>query len=220
MTAKDSLDHDGEASSPLLTENPREWDDLVESIHPPSILIVIETRMSAGLKRRISAEDIWQETLLHIWRDREKCRWQGLRRFRAWVLKIAENRIRDAAAHVGAAKRGGGTTDLPLGASATGTQGTTARPLAGPAGSTTPSRVAVYREQAEAMKAALAALPEDVREVVRLRLWEQMGIAAIGERLGLGESAVRHRFRKGAELYRQRLLTAFASRSTAESEKS
>jgi DNA-directed RNA polymerase specialized sigma24 family protein len=65
------------------------------------------------------------------------------------------------------------------------------------------------------MRAALAGLPDDVREVVHLRLFEQLAVEAIAQRLGLGVSAVRHRFRKGAELYQQRLTAELGTRSVA-----
>ena len=67
--------------------------------------------------------------------------------------------------------------------------------------STTPSRMADARERAEAMERSLEELPDDVREIVRLRLFEDLPIEDIAGTLGLGESAVRHRFRKGTELY-------------------
>lgn len=35
--------------------------------------------MSAALRRRHTSEDIWQETLLHAWRDRDRCEWRGLK---------------------------------------------------------------------------------------------------------------------------------------------
>ncbi len=57
------------------------------------------------LKRQLSAEDIWQETLCMAWRDREKHRWQGPRSYRGWLLAIAKNRIRDAADRMDAKKR-------------------------------------------------------------------------------------------------------------------
>jgi len=204
--------------NPLLTEDPIVWDRLIEAVNPASVLVVIEMRMNPAIKRRVAPEDIWQDTLLHVWRDRDKCTWQGLRRFRSWVLKVAENRIRDAVTKERALKRGGGTTELSL--SALGGSGTssTSRPFPGPVGSTTPSRVAIHREQAVAMRAALASLPTDMREVVRLRLFEQLGMGEIAGKLKIGESAARHRFRKGAELYQRQLLTEFASRSTMKSE--
>ena len=64
------------------------------------------------------------------------------------------------------------------------------------------------------MRDALAALPVDVCEVVRLRLFEQLQIDEIAERLQIGPSAVRHRFRRGAELYKAALTAALAGRST------
>jgi hypothetical protein len=59
-----------------------------------------------------------------------------------------------------------------------------------------------------AMVEALEALPMEVREVVRLRLFDELSLEEIAGQLALGLSAVRHRFRKGAELYRQRLRLA------------
>jgi RNA polymerase sigma-70 factor (ECF subfamily) len=76
--------------------------------------------------------------------------------------------------------------------------------------STTPSRLVVYREQAAAMQAAMNELPEDVRDVIRLRLVEQLTLETIAQVLGLGVAAVRHRFRKGAELYRTRLRSSLS----------
>ena len=207
-----------DAQNPLLTEDPVVWDRLIEAVNPASILVVIEIRMNPALRRRVAPEDIWQDTLLHVWRDRGKCTWKGLRRFRAWVLQIAENRIREVVKRERALKRGGGMTEVSLSALDGGDTRGTSRPFPGPAGSTTPSRVAIYHEQAAAMKAALAALPVDVREVVRLRLFEQLSIGEIAGRIGIGDSAVRHRFRKGSELYHRRLVTEFASRSTRRSE--
>lgn len=215
----DGADHRGAPlgdGNPLLSPAPEVWDRLIEVINPASLLVVIEARLSGALKRRLAPEDIWQDALLHVWRDRHQCQWRGIRSFRAWVLTIIENRIREAAAREQAEKRGGGNHPLPF--SAVADPSDTTAGFAGPAGSTTPSRVAIYQEQAAVMKAALASLPEDVREIVRLRLLEQLTIDAIADRLGLGESAVRHRFRKGAELYQRRLLTEFATRSTEDAD--
>jgi DNA-directed RNA polymerase specialized sigma24 family protein len=81
--------------------------------------------------------------------------------------------------------------------------------------STTPSRIAMYREQAAAMAAALASLPEDLGEVVRLRLIDQRSMGEIAASLGIGVEAVRHRLRRGAAAYHRRLHQALVSRSGA-----
>ena len=190
--------------NPLTVDSPAAWDALIDSINPAALLVVIESRMSISLLQRLTAEDVFQETLLHAWRDRQAIQWQGPRAFRSWVLSIADNRIRDLADRESAKKRGGDAVPVPLDRHGGPSTNSASESLAGMT-STTPSRVAIRREQAAAMSAALAALPEDVREVVRLRLFEQLTMEEIAAQLGMGLSAARHRFRKGAEEYQARL---------------
>ncbi|MEK6642509.1 MAG: sigma-70 family RNA polymerase sigma factor [Planctomycetota bacterium] len=193
--------------NPLQSDSPRAWDELIEAVGPASLLVVIESRMSAALRRQITPEDILQDALLHAWRDREKCEWRGVHGFRSWLLSIIDNRIREAADRQSALKRGGGKAPLPIHhTSGSGSDW-------GPAGSTTPSRVAIYREQCDAMRAALETVPEEFREVLRLRLYEQLSLEQIAERLEIGLYASRHRFRKGSEIYYERLRAEFTSRS-------
>lgn len=193
--------------NPLLSDDPHEWERLIESLGPASLLVVIEDRMSAELRARLSAEDLLQDTLLHLWRDRARIEWRGPRAFRTLVLSVADNRIRDAADHEFAAKRGGGLAAVSLDAS--GSHGSRNEPgeLAQPS-SSTPSRIAIRREQADAMRTALESLPEEFREIVRLRAFEQLPLDEIAQRSGLGVEAVRHRFRKGSALYARRLKSA------------
>lgn len=194
-------------ANPLRSSDPRDWERLVESLGPASLLVAIEGRMSAALRARMSAEDILQETLLHLWRDRERIDWRDTKSFRSLVLSMADHRIHDAADFASAAKRGGGRAALSLDASDANSSRSSGNGMA-PAISTTPSRLAMHREQAEAMKRALEGLSEEFREVVRLRAFELLPLEEIAVRLGLGESAVRHRFRKGSALYAQRLRIA------------
>lgn len=207
------------SENPLRSETPGVWDRLIEAIGPASVLVVIDSRLGRRLRAQMTADDIFQEALLRAWRDRGKFEWRGLKSFRSWFLTLADHCVRDAADHHGAAKRGGGRPATPFSAlrphDDSGAPG-----YAGPVATTTPSRVAMYTEQAAAMHAALDALPEDVRDVVRLRLFEQREMQAIADVLGIGLSAARHRFRRGAALYQQRLVTEFASRSLRSSQDS
>ena len=197
-------------TNPLSSPSPRAWDELIESVGPASLLVIIESRMSPLLKRRLTAEDILQESLKHAWRDRDRCQWKGIRSFRSWLLTIIDNRINEAADTLSAQKRGAGREPIAFSALQSGSSDG----AFGPIGSTTPSRIAIYHEQAAAMRMALERLSEDVREVVRLRLFDQLEITEIAQRLSIGENAVRHRFRKGAEIYHRLLREAIASRAT------
>jgi DNA-directed RNA polymerase specialized sigma24 family protein len=74
-----------------------------------------------------------------------------------------------------------------------------------PPATTTAEGMASWHDQCESMSRALAGLPEDLREVVRLRLFEELAMPRIAERLGIGLSMARYRWRKGAESVRHAL---------------
>lgn len=191
-------------TNPLLDPRPRAWEGLIASVGPASLLLIIESRMGPVLRARLAPEDVLQESLLLAWRDRASHQWRGLRAFRSWLLSIIDHRIADARDHAGALKRGGAVQHRPI-AGQDGAGATHRDPDPEPWLSTTPSRVASLREQAAAMRDVLDSLPDDVRTVVRLRLVEQLQIVEIAAQMGIGESAVRHRFRRGAELFRYRM---------------
>lgn len=180
-----------------------DWERLVESVGPASLLVVIQSRLGPSLLGRIDAEDILQESLVRAWRGYASAKFASPRAFRAWVLRIIDRRIKDALRSSGAIKRGGGRKHV-----APGSWGSIATP-----GSGTPSRLARHREQAAAMSDAIERVPPDLREVVRLRLFHQLGLEQIATDLGLTMTEVRSRLRRGAELYRRRLREAGIGRS-------
>jgi RNA polymerase sigma factor (sigma-70 family) len=199
-------------ANPLSSSDPRDWEQLIESLGPASLLAAIEGRMSAELLARHSAEDVLQETLLHLWRDRAKIEWRGAKSFRSLVLSMAIHRIQDASDAAAAAKRGGGLALISLDGPGDTQSGDGRHDVAL---STTPSRVAMHRERAEVMRRALEGLPADLRAVVALRTLEQKTLNEIAAELDLGLNAVRHRLRIGVSLYAQRLRLAFDTSAVA-----
>jgi RNA polymerase sigma factor (sigma-70 family) len=194
------------SDNPPLPDSPLAWDRLIEAVGPPSMLVVIARRMSSELRARLAPEDVWQETLLFAWRDRARCQWRGVSDFRRWLLSIAENRLRNLADWEGAVKRGAGARTMLLSAlDGAGSSSNSSSQYAGPAASTTPSRVASDRERAEAMQKALDALAPELREVVQLRLFEDLTMEDVAQRLGIGVDAARFRFRRGSEAFCRRL---------------
>src|SRR5262245_33712035 len=169
--------------NPLLNTTSSSWDRLIGSVNPPAMLVAIRGMMSATLQSRMEAEDIWQETLLHAFRDRAGCEWRGLAAFRRWLIELARNRIRDLADAATAQKRGAGRevrfADREF-ASGSGAD----EHYAGPCATTTPSRVVTDREIASQLEQALGAVPAEWRDVVRLRVFEECTMEEIAARLG------------------------------------
>lgn len=190
--------------NPLQHPTSASWDRLIASINPPAMLVAIRGMMSLSLRERIDADDVWQETLLHAFRDRHTCEWRGIGAFRRWLLEIARHRIHDLADQAKAQKRGAGREvrfgDLQH---TTGSHGD--ERYAGPCARTTPGRAAADRETADHLEAALSAIPADWRDVVRMRLFEDRSLDEIAAHLGIGAEGVRYRFRHGAEAYRREL---------------
>jgi len=193
--------------------DPRTWDRWIEAIGPASMLVVIGERMSVELRAQMAPEDIWQEALLRAWRIRHRLEWRGMKSFRRWLLEIAEGCIWDAGDRARARKRGGSARTVALEAGSAGDRSRGPVDDVALLRSTTPSRIAAHREGSEIMGAALASLPDDVRDVVRLRLFEDLTCEQVAQRLSLGVSAVKHRFRKGGALYRERLAHVLSQRS-------
>ena len=180
---------------------PTEWGRLVESLDVASIFVVVTSWLGPKLRSEVSVEDLWQETLWCSWRDRDQHDWRGLAAWRAWLLSIARNRVRDAGRLVGRTKRGGDHHTAPF--STLAERESVSSML--PPGSTTPSRVAGFRERARAMERALESLDDSLRTVVQLRLFEEVPMRAVAERLNLPLSTAKERLLRGVTSYRHRL---------------
>lgn len=193
------MDFSETAPNPLESDDPGVWGALIDASGPESLLVFIERRLSSKLRARYQPEDLLQESLLQVWRDRFRFQWRGIRRFRAYVQAVIENRIRDIAERDSALKRGVHRT-ISIHGSENGVR------FSDPISTTTSGRVMSRRETARRMSRALESLDPAVREVVYLRLFEERSMPEIAEQIGIGLSAAKHRFRRGAEEYRSILL--------------
>jgi RNA polymerase sigma factor (sigma-70 family) len=181
--------------------DPTTWSGLVDSLDAASIFVVLATWIGPKLERHISVEDVWQETLWMAWRDRGQHEWRGLAAWRSWLLSIAKHRIHDAVRHHGRQKRGGGQEAEAFSV------------LAGPDSvsgylppdSVTPSRIAGHHERSLLMRRALAALEPELREMVHLRLFEEVPMREAAERLRLPLSTAKDRLVRGVLQYRMKL---------------
>ncbi|MCB9879180.1 MAG: RNA polymerase sigma factor [Planctomycetes bacterium] len=180
--------------------SPASWAEIVDSFDAPTIFVVIGSWLGPDARAAISVEDVWQDALWMAWRDRNQHEWQGLARYRAWLLGIARNRVHDALRMLTRKKRGGGRTarfsDL-------GGHDTVGGML--PPRSTTPSRMASHMERARVLESALATLEQPLQDVVRLRIFEEQPMEQAAQRLGIPLSTAKHRLVRGMQAYRAEL---------------
>lgn len=168
--------------------DPARFDEVVASVTPEAVLAIIEREMGPAARAVCEPDDVWQETLALAWRDREQHVWEGPRPCRRWLLTIAKNRIRHI---VRDAARPALFSGLDVG-------GATSISQVLPAGSVTPSRIVRHREEASLVLQALAALPDDERDFVRLHLLEEQTMDETAAALGVATDSGRRREDRGA----------------------
>jgi len=151
--------------------------------------------MPAHLRRRLSAADVVQEAHIVALQRALDFEDRGAGSFRNWLLKIVEHKVRQAVRdHLAAGKR---SMDREV------TRGARRETGAFAGRQPSPSEAAIGSELAELAGRAMAALPEDYRDVLRLTRDEQLGLAEVGERMGRSYAATK-------KLY-ARALSRFAS---------
>lgn len=155
----------------------------------PQLAAFIERQLGAQLRRKVEPEDVFQEATAEALRALPGADFSSRDPF-GWLCQISERRIidlhrkffdaqkRDAGREVGLGSPGGDTQQPGL-----------INLLV--ASMTTPS-AAFSRNAREALLAeALAKLPEDQREAIRLRYVENMPSKEIAEKLGKSDAAIR-----------------------------
>lgn len=80
-----------------------------------------------------------------------------------------------------------------------------------------PSRVAAEREEQALLRAAMAALPDDLRNTLELHYWDELTTAEIGVLLGVAPGTIKWRLSRGRALLRQRIAEMSATRELRDS---
>lgn len=153
-----------------LDGRPGARDRLLERLRP-RLLLWSTGRLSHRLRGRVEPEDVVQEILVRVNGSLGAFQGREFAAFRGWLFTLAHNTIRDLAKYHGAQKR----QPVEL---RSDTQ-------------TSPSQGAMRHEELERMKTAIAALRPAERDVVCLRVFEDLSHAEVATRMGRTEGAVR-----------------------------
>jgi len=140
------------------------------------------------------ANDLTQETFVRIYRHRE--RFDG-GKFTTWLYTIAGNLARNEY------RRRGRHPVVSLNAKSDDSEGTLNNVL--PASNPGPREAAEAQEQHEAVRAAVAELPEELREALVLCEWEEMSAADAAAVLQTTSRAVESRLYRARRLLKEKL---------------
>ena len=157
-------------------------------LNRPQLLAFIDRKLGTALKRKVEPEDLLQEVSTDAVRGLKDVELIDGDPF-SWLCQIAQRRIIDASRRFGTQKRDT-SKEVPLGTPASGTQaGGLINMLVNSL--TTPSQAFSRNAREERLLAALAELPEQQREALRLRYVENLPSKEIAERIGKSDGALR-----------------------------
>ena len=150
----------------------------------------LSARMPSTLQRVTQADDILQETFSVAFRDVERFEYRGGSSFYAWLKTIAEHRLQDAIKSSSRKKRGGDRVQVEvLGGNSNQSALDLFDMLSGSDG--TASQSISRREAIQALQIAVAGLPDDYREVIRLRFFERRSVEETAAALDRTPAAIR-----------------------------
>ncbi|MBI1903040.1 MAG: sigma-70 family RNA polymerase sigma factor [Planctomycetia bacterium] len=161
------------------------------TLRQPQLLAYIQRQLGTGLKRKLEPEDVLQDTSAEAVRALPSMDLAERDVFQ-WLCQVAQRRIIDAHRRLFGAQKRDASREVSLDAPA-GTPTNTRRAFVDllVVSMTTPSQ-AFSRNQREArLQQALAKLPAEQQEALRLRYVEDLPSKDIAQRLGKTDGAVR-----------------------------
>jgi RNA polymerase sigma-70 factor (ECF subfamily) len=144
------------------------------------LLSLIRLRMGPKLRSRMESEDLLNATLLRAFRSFDSLEARNTPALMAWLGRIAESEIRDQADRLNAQRRDAAkevALDTGMGELAARLRSQTSR--------------LVLSESRAKLERAIGQLPDEYREIVLLRHYEELGYKEIGACLGKSPDACR-----------------------------
>jgi RNA polymerase sigma-70 factor (ECF subfamily) len=163
-------------------------------IYYSDIELTIRQNLGADLAAKVEVKDLMQEVLLAAYQEIDHFSPSDAGSFRAWLKRIATNRVVDAARKFQRIKRGGQVKQADV-------QRFTADSLDGVwdwvfAESNPPDRPVRRQEAREAVQVCLARLPDDQRQAMIAFYFEQQDTHEVARRMDRSPGAVRELLRR------------------------
>lgn len=159
------------------------------------VLRIVRIRLGRGLKRFVEAEDILQETFIAAVRTFDRFEMRHEASLIAWMARLAENKIREAADYHHALKRDRRRDRALVYVRDAMASGSLQMDLPSPI--ELPDQLASKQELTGLLEECLAELSEDQREVILLRLYHKGSWTWVAEQTGRPtDAAAREFFRR------------------------
>lgn len=149
----------------------------------------VRFRLGSRLRTKLESCDVVQDALLASMRQIEEGEFATSGALFHWLVKVAENRIRDHADHFAAQKRDA-ARERPLEAQQRSTDSVFG-PIAELATFGTPSQAVARAEDLTRLEASIDALPADQKEALLLVRYEGLALAEAGRMMDKSPDAVR-----------------------------
>jgi RNA polymerase sigma-70 factor (ECF subfamily) len=149
----------------------------------------IERRLPSSIQGAVSSADVLQQTLIAVFQHVGQFNGDTPTSFFAWLKTIAERAVKDAHKFAQRKKRGAGFRQLHAGRTP---QASTLAHLAERLScSGTPSQSVARREAVQAVQVAIATLPDDYQQAVRLRYFDGKSVEQAADAMGRSPGAIR-----------------------------
>lgn len=162
------------------------------------LLLIANEDLDPTLKGKYGASDFVQETMLIAHQKFEQFRGQSPAELRGWLRQILRNDLNRARRQFVDAKQRDVHRERAI-------EDSQLQPLPLADDANTPRTDAMLQEEAKLLKQAIQLLPENYRQAVQLREWEDLGYAEIGQRMGISEEAARKLCRRAMDRLEQLL---------------
>jgi RNA polymerase sigma-70 factor (ECF subfamily) len=161
-----------------------------------------ERQLIGRIAVRVDASDIIQQTFLEAHRNFRQFAGTDARELAAWLQRILDHKVAGAIRDHTLLQKRNIRRDRSMDDSHGGLASLKQQL---DAGLSSPSQKAIRGEEAQRLEQALAVLPEDQREAVRLRHLEGWALADIARHLGRSPAATAGLIKRGMQVLRRRL---------------
>ena len=171
--------------------------------YEPWLRLIAGWEIDSRLGQKFSASDVVQQTMLEAWKDWDKFRGDEECQRRAWLRQILAHQLARLARHYAGTQKRDIACERSIDASLANSSMRLDRFLA--ADQSSPSRRAADNEQSLRLATILEQLPDDYRQVIRLRNLEELSHEEVALRMNRSVGAVRMLWVRALAALRQQI---------------